>query len=82
MNLCGFDVGLTKPFFLIAGPCVIESRQMAFDTASALQDIAGRLVFHLSTKVRLTRPIVARAPLIADREWTKACRFWPISGRS
>lgn len=43
MNLCGFDVGLTKPFFLIAGPCVIESRQMAFDTASALQDIAGRL---------------------------------------
>lgn len=43
MNLCGFDVGLTKPFFLIAGPCVIESRQMAFDTARSLQDIAGRL---------------------------------------
>ena len=43
MNLCGFDVGLTKPFFLIAGPCVIESRQMAFDTARSLQDITGRL---------------------------------------
>jgi 2-dehydro-3-deoxyphosphooctonate aldolase (KDO 8-P synthase) len=43
MNLCGFDVGLTKPFFLIAGPCVIESRQMAFDTARSLQEITGRL---------------------------------------
>jgi 2-dehydro-3-deoxyphosphooctonate aldolase (KDO 8-P synthase) len=43
MKLCGFDVGLTKPFFLIAGPCVIESRQMAFDTARSLQDITGRL---------------------------------------
>lgn len=43
MNLCGFDVGLTKPFFLIAGPCVIESRQMAFDTARSLQDITDRL---------------------------------------
>lgn len=43
MNLCGFDVGLTKPFFLIAGPCVIESREMAFDTARTLIDITGRL---------------------------------------
>jgi len=43
MNLCGFDVGLTKPFFLIAGPCVIESREMAFDTARTLIEITGRL---------------------------------------
>ena len=43
MNLCGFEVGLDKPFFLIAGPCVIESRQMAFDTAGALQEITRRL---------------------------------------
>jgi len=43
MNLCGFDVGLTKPFFLIAGPCVIESRDMAFDTARTLIEITGRL---------------------------------------
>ena len=43
MNLCGFEVGLDKPFFLIAGPCVIESRQMAFDTAGMLQEITGRL---------------------------------------
>lgn len=43
MNLCGFDVGLTRPFFLIAGPCVIESRQMAFDTAGTLQEMTERL---------------------------------------
>ncbi len=43
MKLCGFDVGLSQPFFLIAGPCVIESREMAFDTAQALIDITRRL---------------------------------------
>lgn len=43
MKLCGFDVGLTQPFFLIAGPCVIESRQMAFDTAGRLKEITGKL---------------------------------------
>ena len=43
MKLCGFDVGLNQPFFLIAGPCVIESRQMAFDTAGQLQEITTAL---------------------------------------
>ena len=43
MKLCGFDVGLDKPFFLIAGPCVIESREMALDTASALKEICAGL---------------------------------------
>ncbi|TAH47443.1 MAG: 3-deoxy-8-phosphooctulonate synthase [Betaproteobacteria bacterium] len=43
MKLCGFEVGLDKPFFLIAGPCVIESREMAFDTAGALKDICAEL---------------------------------------
>jgi len=43
MQLCGFDVGLHQPFFLIAGPCVIESRQLAFDTAGALQEMTGAL---------------------------------------
>jgi 2-dehydro-3-deoxyphosphooctonate aldolase (KDO 8-P synthase) len=43
MKLCGFDVGLTHPFFLIAGPCVIESRQMAFDTAGQLREITSAL---------------------------------------
>jgi len=43
MKLCGFDIGLTQPFFLIAGPCVIESRQMAFDTAGRLCEITAAL---------------------------------------
>jgi len=43
MKLCGFDVGLDQPFFLIAGPCVIESRQMAHDTAGQLKEITSAL---------------------------------------
>ena len=43
MKLCGFEVGLDRPFFLIAGPCVIESRQMALETASAIKAITDRL---------------------------------------
>ncbi|HWK72105.1 3-deoxy-8-phosphooctulonate synthase [Pollutimonas sp. M17] len=43
MQLCGFEAGLTQPFFLIAGPCVIESRQMAFDTAGILKEMTGKL---------------------------------------
>jgi 2-dehydro-3-deoxyphosphooctonate aldolase (KDO 8-P synthase) len=39
MRLCGFEVGLDKPLFLIAGPCVVESRQMALDTAGTLRDL-------------------------------------------
>jgi 2-dehydro-3-deoxyphosphooctonate aldolase (KDO 8-P synthase) len=43
MQLCGFEVGLAHPLFLIAGPCVIESRQLALDTAGALKEIALEL---------------------------------------
>ncbi|HLT28021.1 MAG TPA: 3-deoxy-8-phosphooctulonate synthase [Zeimonas sp.] len=43
MRLCGFEVGLDRPMFLIAGPCAIESRQLALDTAGQLKEITGRL---------------------------------------
>lgn len=43
MRLCGFEVGIDQPLFLIAGPCVIESEQLALDTAGALKEITGRL---------------------------------------
>ena len=43
MKLCGFEVGLDKPLFLIAGPCVIESRDMALDTAGKLKEICAEL---------------------------------------
>ncbi len=39
MKLCGYDVGLDKPLFLIAGPCVVESRQLAMDVAGTLKSI-------------------------------------------
>ena len=41
MKLCGFDAGLDKPLFLIAGTCVVESRQMAMDTAGALKEMCA-----------------------------------------
>ncbi|MFX1672109.1 3-deoxy-8-phosphooctulonate synthase [Paraburkholderia sp. A2WS-5] len=43
MNLCGFEVGLDKPFFLIAGTCVVESEQMTIDTAGRLKEITAKL---------------------------------------
>ena len=43
MNLCGFEVGLDQPFFLIAGPCVVESEQLQIDTAATLKEITGEL---------------------------------------
>ncbi|MFP6559511.1 3-deoxy-8-phosphooctulonate synthase [Paraburkholderia sp. B3] len=43
MNLCGFEVGLDKPFFLIAGTCVVESEQMTIDVAGRLKEITSKL---------------------------------------
>ncbi len=43
MDLCGFKVGLDQPFFLIAGPCVIESEQLQMDTAGTLKEITSSL---------------------------------------
>lgn len=43
MKLCHFEAGLNRPFFLIAGPCVVESRQLQMDTAGALKEICTAL---------------------------------------
>ena len=43
MRLCGFEVGLDKPLFLIAGPCVVESLELQIETAGRLKEITGRL---------------------------------------
>jgi 2-dehydro-3-deoxyphosphooctonate aldolase (KDO 8-P synthase) len=50
MKLCGFDVGLDKPFFLIAGPCVIESEQLQLDVAGRLKEITASLGIHFIFK--------------------------------
>ena len=43
MDLCGFKAGLDQPLFLIAGPCVVESRDLAFDTAGELKEMCSRI---------------------------------------
>jgi len=43
MNLCGFEAGIDKPLFLIAGPCVIESEQLAIDTAGQLKELTAEI---------------------------------------
>ncbi|MEW6097696.1 MAG: 3-deoxy-8-phosphooctulonate synthase [Pseudomonadota bacterium] len=43
MELCGFKVGLDQPFFLISGPCVVESEQLQMDTAGTLKEITSEL---------------------------------------
>ena len=43
MKLCHFEVGLDQPFFLLAGPCVIESEQLAIDTAGKLKEVCSKL---------------------------------------
>ena len=43
MQLCGFEVGLDRPLFLIAGPCVVESEQLQLDVAGQLKEITARL---------------------------------------
>jgi len=43
MRLCGFEVGLDQPLFLIAGPCVVESRELQIETAGRLKEMCARL---------------------------------------
>jgi 2-dehydro-3-deoxyphosphooctonate aldolase (KDO 8-P synthase) len=50
IELCGFKAGLDQPFFLIAGPCVVESRDLALDTAGALKEICAGLGVHFIYK--------------------------------
>lgn len=50
MRLCGYEVGPERPFFLIAGPCVVESEQLAIDTSGRLKEICARLKIPLIYK--------------------------------
>ncbi len=43
MKLCGFEVGLQQPFFLIAGPCVVESQELQLEVAGRLKEITTEL---------------------------------------
>lgn len=50
MKLCGFDIGIDKPFFLIAGPCVVESEQLQMDVAGRLKEVTSALGIHFIFK--------------------------------
>ncbi|OGA56276.1 MAG: 3-deoxy-8-phosphooctulonate synthase [Betaproteobacteria bacterium RIFCSPLOWO2_12_FULL_67_28] len=50
MRLCGFEAGLDQPLFLIAGPCVVESRELQLETAGRLKELCGRLDVHFIFK--------------------------------
>ena len=50
MKICGFETGLDQPLFLIAGPCVIESEQLALETSAALKAITEKLGIHFIYK--------------------------------
>jgi 2-dehydro-3-deoxyphosphooctonate aldolase (KDO 8-P synthase) len=50
MELCGFAAGLDQPLFLIAGPCVVESRDLALDTAGKLKEVCASLGVHFIFK--------------------------------
>ncbi|MDR1367622.1 MAG: 3-deoxy-8-phosphooctulonate synthase, partial [Candidatus Accumulibacter sp.] len=43
MKLCGFDIGLERPFFLIAGPCTAESLELCIDIAESMKAVCSRL---------------------------------------
>jgi len=43
MKLCGHEVGLERPLFLIAGPCVVESRELQIDVAGKLKEVTAKL---------------------------------------
>jgi 2-dehydro-3-deoxyphosphooctonate aldolase (KDO 8-P synthase) len=67
MNLCGFEVGLDKPIFLISGPCVAESEQMCLDIAGQMKEICAELgipyIFKASyDKANRTSPASYRGP--------------------
>ena len=59
MKLCGFDIGLDRPFFLIAGPCVIESPTLTQEIAGRMKEITTRLGIPFTAVLGLIRSHVA-----------------------
>ena len=72
MELCGYQVGLDRPFFLIAGTCSIEGLQMTLDVAGLLKEACGALDIPLIYKGSFDRPTARRAPASAVSAWKRA----------
>ena len=83
MKLCGFDIGLDQPFFLIAGPCVVESEQLQMDTAGTLKEITASLGIPFIFKCSFDKANrSSRAPAFAAPAWKRAWKSWPRSSAS
>ena len=78
MKLCGFEVGLDQPFFLIAGPCVVESEQLQLDTAGTLKEITAALgiPFIFKSQLRQGQPHLGHQ-LPRPGHGRRAWRSWP-----
>ena len=79
VKLCGFETGLDRPFFLIAGPCVVESEQLQIDVAGALKEITASLGIPFIFSRATTRRTVRAARRFAARAWTRGLRSSPRS---
>jgi hypothetical protein len=66
-----------RPFFLIAGPCVIESEQLQMDVAGQLKEITGALGIPFIFKSSFDKANRSRAPAFAAPAWNAAWRSWP-----
>ena len=78
MKLCGFEVGLDKPFFLIAGPCVVESEQLQMDVAGQLQEMTKELGIPFIFKSSYDKANRSSGKsLSAGRGWRRASRSSP-----
>jgi 2-dehydro-3-deoxyphosphooctonate aldolase (KDO 8-P synthase) len=75
MKLCGFDVGLDKPFFLIAGPAWSSPSRLQMDTAGQLKEITAALGIPFIFKSSFDKANRSSAPAFAARAWTRA---WKI----
>lgn len=77
MKLCDFEIGLDKRFFLIAGTCVIESEQMAMDTAGQLKEITSALGIPFIYKSSFDKANRSSGTSFRGLGMEKALRFWP-----
>jgi 2-dehydro-3-deoxyphosphooctonate aldolase (KDO 8-P synthase) len=77
MKLCGFEVGLTQPFFLIAGPCVVESEQLQMDVAGQLKEMTSALGVPFIFKSSFDKANRSSGTSFRGPGWTRGWKSWP-----
>ena len=82
MKLCGFEVGLERPFFLIAGPCVVESESLQFEVAGALKEMTAALGIPFIFKSSYDKANRSSGTSFRGPASTRASRSWPRSSAS